>query len=349
MRWIAPLGAVTITVLIACRPHTTSANSNSKTSTASLAPLPVAEVQALRRASKIYWRHPGEKGPARCEEWRLRWIDDAQTEALLERDEAGTRATSLRLSLTLADGHLEARSPEVEHRGEVQSLPCILSARIDLRRGETQAFDLDSHERWFVDANACANDDRDRRIRPLGCPAVFADPASRARLTGPPAKPAETKTTPTWLTWRRIFLRLQDPDGDVRCLALRRRPGPQGDHHGRLEGHLDRWTMDLGYHFDGTWLTFSGPVWRRRRGGGSREQVQSRSCLLSERLLEAGPTGARFTRTAWFRGRSTCENAAPSKTSPLCLRELPTTTAGAPHTTTHETRSTGPHTNSPTK
>ena len=303
---------------IACRADPVS--TIPKTSSTSLAPIEAAELQALRRASKIYWRHLSEEGAAHCEAWTLRWIDDTQTRALIERDEEGARPTVLRLSLSLKGGHLEARNPEVEHRGDMQALPCTLSARLELRRGATQTLDLDSHENWFVDAGSCARDDRDRRIHPLGCPAVFADRASRTRLTDPPARPAET--TPAWLTWRKIFLRLQDRDGDVRCLALRRQPGPDGAHHGRLEGPWGPWTMHLGYHFDGTWLTLSGPVWRRRRGPG--EQVQSRSCLLSERLVQAGPTGARFTRLAWFRERSACENAAPTKTSPVCLCELPT-------------------------
>ncbi len=288
----------------------------------SLAPMSAKLTAKLRATTGLFWRHQRD-GAVVCEPWSLRWDDEgeaqAKTRAILEHDEPGPPQATLRLSLNLADDQLYARSPEIERSGDLRTLPCVFSGQVDLRGGSAERLDLDSRTRWYVDADACSDDDPKGRIQPLGCPATLADLPSRDRLLQPPGE-APT-ALPPWLEARRVFLQVESDAEGARCLPLRREAGPEGDHHGLLRGPLGPWALELRYHFDGRWLTLSGPTWRQRRG--REERVVSRGCLFAEALTTSDDSGARFPRVSWYVDRDACERAPPPKTTPLCIVELP--------------------------
>jgi len=311
------IGATSIT---GCRGDRPSSSPHPDDRASSLAPLTAAESAELRAASQLYWRHLSD-GAILCEPWALRWSDDEKTQALLEHDEPGPPQATLRLALNLADAHLYARSPEIERSGDLRALPCVFAGQVDLHGGSAEGLDLDSRERWFVDADSCRDDDPKGRIQPLGCPAALADLPSRDSLLAPAGEAPETP--PPWLESRRVFLQVTSEADGVQCLALRREAGPEGDHHGLLRGSGELWAMELRYHFDGAWLTLSGPTWRQRRG--RKERVVSRGCLFAEPLAESTEASARFPRVGWYLDRSACEEAPPPRHAPLCMSERPGT------------------------
>ncbi len=304
--------------LSGCRDERPSSMTNPDAGASSLAPMSPALTAKLRATTHLYWRHPRD-GAVVCEPWTLRWSDEENTRALLEHDEPGPPPATLRLALNLADDQLYARSPEIERSGDLRTLPCVFSGQVDLRGGSAEGLDLDSRARWYVDADACRSDDPKGRIQPLGCPATLADLPSRARLLQPPGD-APTRPPP-WLLARRVFLQIEDEGEGSRCLPLRREAGPEGDHHGLLRGPLGPWAIELRYHFDGRWLTLSGPTWRQRRG--REERVVSRGCLFAEELSASDSAGARFPRVGWYVDRDACERAAALRTTPRCIVEAP--------------------------
>ncbi len=306
------------TITTGCRGDHRSSAPHPDDRSSSLAPLTAAASAELRAATQLYWRHASD-GAVVCEPWTLRWTDEHRTRALLEHSEPGPPQATLRLALNLADAHLYARSPEIERSGDLRALPCVFAGQVDLRGGSAEGLDLASRERWFVDADACRDDDPKGRILPLGCPATLADLPSRDRLLAPPGVAPEIP--PPWLQSRRVFLQLTSEADGTQCVALRREAGPEGDHHGLLRGSGEVWAMELRYHFDGAWLTLAGPTWRRRRGRD--ERVVSRGCLFAEPLTGGTATSARFPRVGWYLDREACEAAPPPKAAPTCMSEEP--------------------------
>jgi len=302
----------------ACRPETSDTPPTPR-SAPSLSPLTADQLSILRDASTIYWRHSQATGETVCEPWTLRWTDEASTRATLERQLPSSPPTTLRLGLTLVDEHLHARHPQIEHNGALRTLPCALAGRLELEERVAQSLDLAGPVSWFFDREACLRDDSSQRVRPLGCPSVLADLRSRERLVDPPSAPPAT--TPAWLRGRRVFLRLERSERASQCLSMRRHDGPEGAHHGLLNGRAEDWTIELSYHFDGSWLTLSGPTWRQRHGRG--ETVVSRGCLLSDPVLHDREERGHFARVGWFTSRRECEAATMDELAPRCLTAPP--------------------------
>jgi hypothetical protein len=325
----APLAAALalFVAALACQAREATPPTASRPSS-TLPPLTAEAAAALADASTLYWRHPAALGAAACEPWALRFVDRERGVAHLEhaREDAEGSPATLRFTLTIAEGYLRLSAPEVEREGDRTSLHCVFAGHAELRRGDAPELDLESSSTWYLDAEACARGDTQRRMRPLGCAATLADLPSRARLLAPPTA-ASTTAAPPWLRRRKLFLRVDDPDGGPRCLALRRLAGPGGDHHGHLRGRVDGQTLELDYHFDGAWLTLAGPTWRRREPG-RRESVYSRGCLLAEPLADDGEDFARFPRLGLYADRRACVEA-PELAAPLPCLEPPAERARA--------------------
>lgn len=248
---------------------------------------------------------------------------------------------ALRFAYRIAEGHLSLTAPE--HERPVPAVPgdshavgtaltCVFAGLALTSRGPdgpARQLVLDAHERFFLDPAACAaagpreDPPGPDELRPLGCAAALADPATRARLADPTHPPGAVDPTALLRRRRWLYVLRRGPDGDARCEAWRHRPNDDDPHHGLLS-HRDRdergaFTRHYAYEAAPGVLTLQGPteVWRPRIAGHRAEAVRAHGCLITRPVAALAPAAIAVGPEPWYLSRSACEAARASGAPPL--------------------------------
>lgn len=250
---------------------------------------------------------------------------------------------ALRFAYRISDGHLSLTTPRIERpavpwRGGTEVvgavLPCVfsgMSLTTDDAGGRTaRRLVLAAHERFFLDAGACAaagpadEAPEPGELRPLGCATALADLETRARYQTP-APPHAADAGPKLFRARTLYMLRPGRRGPT-CEAWRNLHGEGGPRHGFLtrQGRDERGRFDryYAYELSGGALTLQGPtdVWRLREGRRPAELVRARGCLLARAAAAVSPDILLIGQEPWYMSRRACESArragAPARPQP---------------------------------